>query len=284
MKIERWIDGRTDLPVITTGDATRSATIIRSVEGILAKAGRGLEGETLAFIGLGSICRGTLELLLQTQSHPAKLILCDPYLNDAELGSRDAVRKAGFKGDVSVAANGGGLPAEAYTASLVVASTNLPGILDIRSLNPGALVVDYSFPRFSGSPMRCSVSSKRRTFSSPPVGSCTPCIVKETIYLPEAAEKASEEAQTGLIRFLAGRDASEITGCVLVSLLTGQKPEVKATLGPLSVEDATAHYAYLIEPGIEPARLQMQGWFLLEDKVGGFGASPCRGLEMGAVV
>ena len=275
-EIERWIDGRTDLPVITTGDATRSATIVRSVEGILAKAGRGLERETLAFIGLGSIGRGTLELLLQTQSHPAKLILCDPYLNDAELGSvRDAVRKAGFKGDVSVAANGGGLPAEAYTASLVVASTNLPGILDIRSLNPGSLVVDYSFPpvfRVADAVQR--LLEKEDILFTTGGELHTPGIVKETIYLPEAAETASEAAQTGLIRFLAGRDASEITGCVLVSLLTGQKPEVKATLGPLAVEDAAAHYAYLIELGIEPARLQMQGWFLPEDKVEAFGASP----------
>ncbi len=271
-EIAKWIEHRTDLPAITTGDATRSATIVRSVEGMLSRSGRDLAGETLAVIGLGSIGHGTLGLLLRALPHPKKLILCDPYQDDDQLARiRDGVRAANYQGEVAVVANGGALPPEVYEATFIVASTNLPGILDIRALKPGALVVDYSFP-----PIFRVGDAIRRLEESGDVLFTTGgelnigATVKETIYLPSDAEEMADGLEGGFIRFLAGRDASEITGCVLVSLLTGAKPEIAPTLGPLAVEDALAHYRHLVERGITPARLQMSGYFLPEEKVATF--------------
>ena len=96
-----------------------------------------------------------------------------------------------------------------------------------------------------------------------------PGTINETIHLPEAAEELAggEGLQDGLMRFLASRDPDEITGCVLVSLLTNQKPEIKPTLAPVKIEDALAHYRHLTELGIQPARLQMSGWFVPEESI-----------------
>ncbi|MCB1089500.1 MAG: hypothetical protein KDM63_20850, partial [Verrucomicrobiae bacterium] len=118
--IAGWVADRNDLPVLTTGDATRSATIVRSVEGMLQQAGRDMAKETLAVVGLGSIGHGTLLLMLNVLPHPKRLILCDPYQNDEQLARvRDEVRAAGYSGDVDIVANGGALPPEVYGASFV---------------------------------------------------------------------------------------------------------------------------------------------------------------------
>ena len=270
--IASWIEDRTDLPAITTGDATRSATIVRSVEGMLEKSGRDLAKETLAVIGLGSIGHGTLGLMLDVLPHPKRLILCDPYKDDEQLARiRDEVRAANYQGEVAVVANGGALPPEVYEATFIVASTNLPGILDIRALKPNTLVVDYSFPPI----FRVADAIKRLGESGDILFSTggelkMNATVSETIYLPADAEEMADGLEGGFIRFLGGRDKSEITGCVLVSLLTNAKPDVKPTLGPLTVADATAHYRYLGELGIASAKLQMAGYFLPEEKLQAF--------------
>ena len=271
-EIASWIEGRDDLPEITTGDATRSATIVRSVEGMLEKSGRNLSGEVLAVVGLGSIGHGTLGLLLRSQPHPKRLILCDPYQDDDQLARiRDEVRAADYKGEIAIVANGGALPVEVYEASLIVASTNLPGILDINSLKPETMVVDYSFPpifRVADAIQRLQERGDIlfTTGGELQLGET----VRETIYLPENAEEMAEGLEGGFIRFLAGRDKEEITGCVLVSLLTGQTPEVKATTGLLQVDDALAHYRHLDALGVGPARLQMAGYFLPEEAISAF--------------
>ena len=265
--IEKWMEGRDDLPSITTGDATRSATIVKSVEGILAEADRELENEIVTVVGLGSIGFGTLRLMLDVLPHPKRLILCDPYQTDDGMSCiRDEIRDAGFQGMIDIVKNGGALPPEVYQGSMVIASSNLPGVLDIKSLRPGTLVVDYSFP-----PVFRVDEAIKRFSSSHDILFTTggelkmPNVVAETIYLPEDAEDVDESVQLGFMKFLGSRDRREITGCVLVSLITGMSDDVEPTLGPLENDDALAHYEYLEEIGVEPAKLQMNGYFLPEE-------------------
>ncbi len=271
-EIEKWIAGRADLPAITTGDATRSATIVKSVEGILAKTDRQMSGETLAVAGLGSIGFGTLQLMLEVLDHPEKIILCDPYqTDDAMARFRDDIRSQGYQGEVDIVKNGGALPPEFYEGSLVVASSNLPGSLNVDLLKPGALVVDYSFP-----PVFKIEQAVQRLTTKGDILFTTggelnmPAVVSETVYLPEGIEDLGESGQEGFLKFLAARDAHEITGCVLVSLLTGQDAKVKATLGPVTREDTVAHYQHLAKQGVTPAKLQMAGFFLPEEKIQSF--------------
>lgn len=267
--IAAWTEGVSDLPAITTGDATRAATIVKSIEGILAAADRPLASETVAVVGLGSIGFGTLRLMLDVLEHPGHLILCDPYQTDDQMSRlRDRLRDAGFWGQIDLVKNGGALPPEVYEASLVVASTNLPGVLNIPSLRPGALVVDYSFP-----PVFKLDEAVKRVASAGDILFTTggelrlPGVVGETIYLPEDLETLDESVQTAFLNFLGSRDRHEITGCVLASLVTGRKDGVAPTSGPLENDDARAHYDYLGEFGAVPAKLQMAGYFLSEESV-----------------
>mgnify|MGYP001005791809 CR=1 FL=1 len=271
-EIARWIEGEAGLPAITTGDATRSATIVKSVEGILAAAGRDLSGETVSVVGLGSIGFGTLRLMLDVLPHPKHLILCDPYQTDDQMSRlRDQVRDAGYWGQIDLVKNGGALPPEVYEASLVVASSNLPGVLRIPSLRPGTLVVDYSFP-----PVFKLDEAVKRFATQGDILFTTggelslPGVVGETIYLPEDLDQLEDSVQTAFLNFLGGRDRHEITGCVLASLVTGRKEGVEATTGPLENADARAHYDYLVEFGAVPAKLQMSGYFLPEEGIAAF--------------
>ena len=84
-----------------------------------------------------------------------------------------------------------------------------------------------------------------------------------------------EEDVAGLLeanqlQSLLGRNPNEMTGCVLASLLTGMADEVKVTLGAVKAEDSLAHYRHLEKLGIKPAALQVDGYFLPEDKQAGF--------------
>lgn len=271
-EIVKWMEGGKDLPEITTGDATRSATIVKSVEGILAAAGRQLENETVSVVGLGSIGFGTLRLMLDVLEHPKHLILCDPYQTDDQMSRlRDRVRDAGYFGQIDIVKNGGALPPEVYEASLVVASSNLPGVLRIPALKPGTLVVDYSFP-----PVFKLDEAVKRFVTQGDILFTTggelslPGVVGETIYLPKDLEGLDEGVQTAFLNFLGSRDRHEITGCVLASLVTGKAEGVVATVGPLENGDARAHYDYLTEFGAVPAKLQMSGFFLPEESINAF--------------
>jgi len=269
-EIARWIEEVENAPAITTGNATRAATIVKSIEGILSAADRSLDRETMSVVGLGSIGFGTLRLTLDVLPHPEHLILCDPYQNDVQMSQfRDRIREAGYEGEVDIVKNGGALPPEVYQASLVVASSNLPGVLDVKSLREDTLVVDYSFPpvfRVEDAIKRF-LQDKDILFTT---GGelCLPEVVRETVYLPEAiGDGASEELEKGFLHFLTSRDRHEITGCILVSALTGASEEIRPTLGSLGNEDALAHYRNLDSLNIRPARMQMNGFFLPEEKI-----------------
>ncbi len=270
--VEKWMDGTVGLPAITTGVATRSATIVKSVEGILAEAKRELAGETVSVVGLGSIGFGTLRLMLDVMDHPKHLILCDPYQTDDQMSRiRDQVRDAGFIGQVDIVKNGGALPPEVYEGSLVVASTNLPGVLNVKSLKPGTLVVDYSFPPVFrvDEAIRRFTTERDILFTTGGELKMTD-VVAETIYLPEGVEEMDDAVQFRFVKFLSSRDKNEITGCVLVSLLTGLSEDVAPTVGPLENADALAHFEFLEELGVTPAKLQMAGFFLPEDGIAAF--------------
>ncbi len=270
--IAEWMKGIDGLPPITTGDATRSATIVKSVEGILNEAKREISGETVSVVGLGSIGFGSVRLMLDVMDHPKHLILCDPYQTDDQMSRiRDRFRDAGYQGQIDIVKNGGALPPEVYEASMVIASSNLPGVLDIEALKPGALVVDYSFPPVFKLDRAIKRFATERDILFTTGGELKmPEVVGETVYLPEGLDEMDDSVQNSFIKFLASRDKHEITGCVLVSLLTGTGEGIEPTIGPLENDDAIAHYEYLEELGVKSARLQMSGYFLPEESVTSF--------------
>ncbi len=67
--------------------------------------------------------------------------------------------------------------------------------------------------------------------------------------------------------FLGSRDRHEITGRVLVNLVTGRFEAVRPTLGPLGNGDAKARCDHLVEFGEKPAKVQMSGYFLSDEGI-----------------
>ena len=272
-EIQTWFEDRKDLPKITTGDATRTATIIKTVEGVLEKTGRKFAQERVAFVGLRSIGMGTVKLALEVLPHPKEILLCDPYMSAEQLDMiRREVKESGYKGQITVHPNGGGLPASVYAATFVIGTTSIPGILDVGKLPSGAIIVDYSFPpsfRIADAVRRFEETNDLLFTTGGELHLDE--TIKETIYLPQQAQALSSLIDNRHITLLAGRDPKEITGCIVVSLLTNLQKDVKPTQGPVSPEDVLAHYQFLAKRGFKPARLQMHRYFLDPKRISKFG-------------
>lgn len=264
LDICRWINGTQDLPIITTGDATRTATVIKSVEGILATAEKKIEEQHVAFVGLGSIGRGTLDLMLEVIGQPKAITLCDFYGKNAQLETlRDQLLLSGYEGEITIAKANGGLPEEVYAASLIIGATSVPGIIDVAKLKPGTLLVDYSFPNAFNPIEAIQRLEKDGDILFTTGGQLTlPEEIKETLYLPDSVQSLIESFDPNHLQSLLGRNPNEITGCVLACLLTGMAEEVKVTLGPVKSEDSLAHYRHLDKLGIQPGALGVDGYFL----------------------
>ncbi len=271
-EVAKWIEGRDDLPEITTGDATRIGTIIKTVEGALEQVDRKFEDEKVAYIGLGSVGVGTMELALEVLPHPREIMLCDPYKTAEELDTVKAhVRELGFEGEITTHPNGGGLPPSVYGATFVIGTTNIAGVLDVTKLQPGAILVDYSFPPSFRIPEAVRRFEEQGDIVFTTGGEIHhESLIKETIYVPEHAKEMSDELEPRHYSLLAGRDPNEITGCVLVALLTGMEPDIKPTLGPAEKADILAHYQFLAKQGFGPARLQIQRYVLDPERLANF--------------
>ena len=268
LDICRWINGTQDLPIITTGDATRTATVIKSIEGILTAADQEIESQHVAFVGLGSIGRGTLDLMLEVVGKPKAITLCDFYGKNAKLEAlRDQLLLSGYEGEITIAKANGRLPAEVYDATLIVGATSVPGIIDVARLNPGTLLVDYSFPNAFNPIEAIQRLEERGDILFTTGGQLTlPEEIKETLYLPESVQDLTGDFNPAHLQSLLGRNPKEMTGCVLASLITGMAENVKVTLGPVKSEDSLAHYRHLEKLGIKPAALQVDGYFVPPEK------------------
>ncbi|HEY9296096.1 MAG TPA: non-ribosomal peptide synthetase, partial [Phormidium sp.] len=149
-EIAKAIEGRNDLPKITTGHATTCSTVVLTIKKILQISNRSLQREKVAFIGLGSIGINTLRLMLKCLPHPQSIIVCDIYskLESLQNLQRELSGDLGFRGSVQIATSSSSseLPREIYDATLIIGATNVPDILDIKRVKPGTLIVDDSGP------------------------------------------------------------------------------------------------------------------------------------------
>ncbi len=270
LQVTELINGRTDLPDITTGHATTTASIIKNMEGLLKLANRNLEEESVAIVGLGSIGYSTMRLMLEVLPYPKELILCDLYqkLDSLEDIRRKLVEELGFDGKIRLEPTRGQLPDAVYNASFVLGATNVPGILDVNRLSPGTLIVDDSFP-----PCFRTLDAVQRIETRHDILFTTGGLIRlqeevnETIYLPGGAADRIEELGGNRLLALVGRDPREMTGCILSSLLTGRKPEIRPTLGPVTLADSLAHYKLLHSLDLESARPQCESYFISPESV-----------------
>ena len=117
--IVKAVEGRNDLPKITTGHATTCSTVVLTIKKILQVSQRSLENEKVAFIGLGSIGISTLRLMLKCLPHPTEITLCDVYskLEFIEKIQQELIDVHGFKGQIQIAMSASDLPPEIYNAT-----------------------------------------------------------------------------------------------------------------------------------------------------------------------
>ncbi|MFC5216471.1 amino acid adenylation domain-containing protein [Streptomyces coerulescens] len=134
---------------ITTGHASTTVAVVKTVGAALTAKDHRLDAVTLAVVGCGSIGVSSLRLLLATSPRPpARLLLCDLPGSTVRLEKLAAELSAEHPGmPVEVVGSGRKLPAAVYGADVIVtAVSGATRLLDVARLRPGTIVVDDSFP------------------------------------------------------------------------------------------------------------------------------------------
>lgn len=110
-----------------------------TIDKLLQEGGRFLAQEHVGFLGLGSIGRTALHLMLNVLPHPAEILLCDMYAKRQALESLAQTLREdiGFQGRIRIVTADPDVPAAFYEATLIVGAANVPNILDIARLRPG---------------------------------------------------------------------------------------------------------------------------------------------------
>jgi acyl transferase domain-containing protein/NADPH:quinone reductase-like Zn-dependent oxidoreductase/SAM-dependent methyltransferase/acyl carrier protein len=262
-------------PIVTTGHATTTATVILNLQNLLARIGRRLEQETLAVLGLGSIGKSCLDLALHVLPHPRSLILCDVFGKQTDLAAlaRRAREEYGFRGQLDLLVSDVGVPVELYQATTILAAVSVPNAIDVGLLRPGTVIVDDSFP--PAFPLEQAISrleSKGDVLFTNAGMARLADPVQERVFLPPASDV--EVARYGMDAFRAEflRDPHELTACFLSSLLTQTDESFPATLGSPTTEDLSAHYHGVIRLGIQAARAQCGRYFVPDEAIEAFRA------------
>lgn len=244
---------------LTTGHSLTVVAVVKTVQHALAVVGYRPADLCLAVVGVGSIGGATLGLYLAVAEHPRRIILCD------RPGSRDRLhqlaatlcQREGYRGEIEIVESGDGVPAEVYTADLIVGAASQANILAVDRLRPGSVVVDDSFPHCFDRP--AAVARMRREKDVLLVGGglldCGP--VERQLHLPPGAPAGAE-------RVIGYWPAAGSPGCQLESLLRAYRPDLPLTYGLVTVENARAYWQAVEAVGWRPARLHL-GNFLPGD-------------------
>ncbi len=268
--VAKAIAGREDLPRITTGHATTAATVTLAIKRILEESGRDLRHERVGFLGLGSIGRTVLRLMLRSLPHPAEITLCDLYskLDSLEEIRKKLVNELDFNGPVKVVGATNGLPKGFYHSTLIVGATNVPEVLDIGLVKEGTLIVDDSGPHCfkTEDAMQRFLDRKDILFSEG--GSLlSPDPVTQLRFLPQEAEHRAGHFYR---KVFANFNPFRITGCVFSSLLCSLYDELEPTVGLADDRESLLHYQKLISLGFRAADLHCEGRVLPQENIRNF--------------
>ncbi|MDJ0658850.1 MAG: amino acid adenylation domain-containing protein [Crocosphaera sp.] len=244
-----------DLPAITTGHGTTSATVVLSIENILREANRQISQEKIGFLGLGSVGISTLRLMLKVLPHPQEILLCDIYskLDELEAIKQEIINEFDFKGDVHLIISQNEVPKAFYQASFIVGATNVADILDVNQLNPKTLIVDDSAPHCFPEEEAIQRLTTHQDILFTEGGVLRPSKeIKRLVYLPNNIKKAMTEEQRN--NYL-DRHPFKITGCVFSSLLSSQFHHLTPNIDLVDLETSFNHYKVLKELNFRAADL-----------------------------
>ena len=259
--------GRSDRPQVSTGHATTTSAVALTIDQLLRQGGRDLARERVGFLGLGSIGRSVLHLMLRVLPHPAEILLCDVYAKRQTLEAlaqtlRDSV---GFQGRIHILTADSGVPSAFYDATLIVGATNAPDILDISRLQPGALIVDDSAPHCFNpdhAVQRFLQHGDILFTEGGLIRSIHP--FHELRYIPHVVEQTLTVQQCDAL--FVRHDPHEIMACTLSSLLSARFEQLRPTVGFVDVQTLMQSYDLLKRLELHGARLQCGGYVLSEEK------------------
>jgi len=263
--IAKAIEGRNDLPKITTGHATTCSTVVLTIKKLLLISNRYLQGEKVAFIGLGSIGINSLRLMLKCLPHPQSIIVCDIYskLESLQNLQRELSGDLGFRGSVQIATSSSSseLPLEIYDATLIIGATNVPDILDIKRVKAGTLIVDDSGPHCFSPEQAIERFEKHKDILFTEGGALhAPDPIETVIYLPESIKNNMDENLWSA--YFEPTNPLNIMGCVMSSLLSSRFKDMQPTVGLLDLKTCVQHYQGLERLGFQAADLHCEGYVL----------------------
>lgn len=237
---------------VTTGHAATAASVVKTTMAALAQAGRDLCESTVAVVGLGSIGRSSLELLLALEvGSPKGLVLCDVASRSRHLADvATELRASGYAGQIAICASVPSLPAQAYEIDVIIAATSADRpILDIGRLRPGTVVVDDSFPHC----FDAGAAVRRMQLQGDVLvvgGGLLTCG-------PSEQQPADDLAMLAAGRLSGLRLPDTIASCQLESLLHAGHPHLPVVHGLVDVPLALAYWEALAVAGVDAAPLHL---------------------------
>ena len=255
---------------ITTGHATTASAVVLTVRAAIEATGRQVGDEAIAVVGLGAIGTATLRLMLDRELIPQRLVLCDVPAKAVELEQlAEEIRSAfGYQGTIDVVLAAGSVPSEVYQCRLIIGATNMPGVLDVRKLTAGTIVVDDSFPHCFDSESAVQRMMTHKDVLLIDGGFVSPQEpIEWTLAFPEHVPSRFDALfGTSLLPFQNG---TAITGCILSALLS-KKFGATASVGPVELEVCREHSDVLSRLGIGAAPLRCGSWSVPETHVADF--------------
>jgi hypothetical protein len=242
---------------ITTGHATTTATVVITLENILQNKNRIIQNETLGFLGLGSIGQSSLELILSSLPHPKEIILCDIALLENKINQiKTTIIANGFKGKVTCLFSDQHAPTQFYKSSIIIGATNQANILDVSKLNPQTIVIDDSIPHC----FDANKAFERMTNQKDII--CIEAGIIEASHTIQEVRYSPKELipyQKYLPKIITHRKESEITSCILSSLLTATYTELPPSTGIPNINLAKKHLKILKELNFNAPKLRLNG-------------------------
>lgn len=256
--------------LVSTGHGTTSAAVVLSLLRALECSGRKLEQETVSFVGLGSIGRSVLRLMLKRLPHPRAIALSDVYSKGGSLADlvRELRTRFEFRGALEIAMGGPRVADGVYRSSVIVCATNAPNVLEIGSLEPGTIIVDDSAPHcFDVTTAMQRIAEDADILVTEGGMIRLPTATNQLLYWPGSQELAGSE---DMVRAVLARDPREIMGCMYSSLISARASAIAPTLGLVDLESSVANFDYFLERGIQGANLHCEDVPIREEAIAGF--------------
>ncbi len=264
------VHSKTNVPEITTGHGTVTATLIMNVERILKDTRRQLSQEKVGFVGLGSIGTAALRLMLTCLPHPKEIILFDVFQRSEspEQLKQELKKELHFHGMVRSITATQKIPDEFYAATLIIGATNVPNILDVEKMKPGTLIVnDSGRTCFSLNAAIQRLESQKDILFTEGDVLHSPKPLKRSIYLPHFVE---EGLGRGTLESFLTFDPHMITGCVLSGLLSAGFKEIKPVTGSVGLDTCVQNFHLLKQQGFKAAHAHYERYEPSEEVIAHF--------------